>query len=191
LAKDDIPTDAIVELVKEDYVILSLPDYSYQLSFAPLKSYNQRSKPLFRVKPLHKIQIKIIHVPKPKKKSLDRGISLIYSTPSDSTVKNETPLLTLKDFKEGQKVMGTVTGVEKYGVFINIDNSKVAGLCHISKISDDFVKDVSKLFSIGQKLKTCILNIDREKEKIFFGLKQSYFEDEGNETMKDTVGEVS
>ena len=87
--------------------------------------------------------------------------------------------------------MGTVTGVEKYGVFINIDNSKVAGLCHISKISDDFVKDVSKLFSIGQKLKTCILNIDREKEKIFFGLKQSYFEDEGNETMKDTVGEVS
>jgi len=42
--------------------------------------------------------------------------------------------LTLSDLKEGQKVDGTVKKVEDYGLFIQIEGSKLSGLCHKSQV---------------------------------------------------------
>ena len=43
--------------------------------------------------------------------------------------------LTLRDFQEGQIVHGHVKKVEDYGLFIELDDSKVSGLCHKSEVS--------------------------------------------------------
>lgn len=50
------------------------------------------------------------------------------------TAGNASPL-TLRDFQEGQVVNGHVKGVEDYGLFIELDDSKVSGLCHKSEVS--------------------------------------------------------
>jgi len=43
--------------------------------------------------------------------------------------------LTLSDLREGQKVIGRVKRIEQYGIFIEIEGSKISGLCHKSQAS--------------------------------------------------------
>ena len=47
-------------------------------------------------------------------------------------------------FKENDVVPVKVTGIQKYGAFVEIDD-KYDGLIHISEISYGFVKDVNDL----------------------------------------------
>ena len=42
--------------------------------------------------------------------------------------------LTLSDLQEGQKVDGRVKRIEDYGLFIQIEGSKLSGLCHKSQV---------------------------------------------------------
>jgi rRNA biogenesis protein RRP5 len=44
--------------------------------------------------------------------------------------------LQLSDLLEGQKVQGRVKKIEEFGIFIQIDDSKVSGLCHKSEVCD-------------------------------------------------------
>ncbi|KAI0375236.1 hypothetical protein BV20DRAFT_934020 [Pilatotrama ljubarskyi] len=88
--------------------------------------------------------------------------------------------LSLADLSEGQKVDGRVKRVEDYGLFIEIEGSKLSGLCHKSELSDNKDADVTlalRSFREGDKVKAMILSIDREKRRISFGLKPSYFEE--------------
>lgn len=93
-----------------------------------------------------------------------------------------------KDFNElevGDIVTGHVKKIEEYGVFVAFDNTNnVDGLCHRSQISDVQIKDFSKLFSLGDRVKAKILAIDTQKRRISIGLKASYFDDE-DEEMED------
>lgn len=43
--------------------------------------------------------------------------------------------ITLSDLKPGQKIDGTVKKIEDYGLFIQIQGSKLSGLCHKSQVS--------------------------------------------------------
>lgn len=53
-----------------------------------------------------------------------------------STTASNSSLLTLRDFQEGHVVHGHVKKVEDYGLFIELDGSKVSGLCHKSEVSN-------------------------------------------------------
>ena len=46
-------------------------------------------------------------------------------------------------YYKNEIVEGCVTGIEKYGIFITLDEY-YSGLIHISEISDGFVKDINK-----------------------------------------------
>lgn len=61
--------------------------------------------------------------------------------------------------KEGAVVEGTVENIASFGVFVRLDN-ELKGLLHISQISKDFVEDIHALFSIGQRLRVKVENID-------------------------------
>lgn len=43
--------------------------------------------------------------------------------------------LTLSDLSGGQKVDGRVKRVEDYGIFIEVEGSKISGLCHKSEVN--------------------------------------------------------
>jgi rRNA biogenesis protein RRP5 len=123
----------------------------------------------------------------------NRKIEMSFRTQSAS----KGSLLALRDFQEGQVVHGHVKRVEDYGLFIELDDSKVSGLCHKSEVSkrpdsnpisaqtlvqlsDNKNADVTlalRSFREGDRVKGFITSIDLDKKRISFGLKPSYFGD--------------
>lgn len=66
---------------------------------------------------------------------------------------------------------GTVTGLAKFGAFVKMPTGET-GLCHISEIADDYVKEVSDYLSEGQSVKAKILSVD-PRGKISLSIKQA------------------
>ena len=76
----------------------------------------------------------------------------------------------------GNKVEGKITGLAKFGAFIDLGNNKT-GLVHISEVSDKFVEDINDELNVGQVVTVEVLTIgddgkialsmrDREKEAL-------------------------
>ena len=73
-------------------------------------------------------------------------------------------------YKIGDIINGQVTGIEKYGIFLSIDN-EYTGLIHISEISDGFVRNVSDYVNPGDKIYARIIDIDEENSKLKLSIK--------------------
>lgn len=70
----------------------------------------------------------------------------------------------------GDVFFGTVSKVVDFGVFVKLDsNYKTEGLIHVSKLSNEYIKDVSNFIKLEQKVKVKIININ-EKNQISFKL---------------------
>ena len=65
---------------------------------------------------------------------------------------------------------GTVTGITKFGAFVDLEDGKV-GLVHISEVSDVYVNDVKDFLKVGQKVKVKVLNVD-DRGKIGLSIKR-------------------
>ena len=106
----------------------------------------------------------------------------------------KAPLL-LRDLRPGQVVTGKVRKVEEFGAFIVVDRSaNVSGLCHRSEMADKRIDDARTLYEEGETVKAKILKIDRDQEKISFGLKASYFggaDADSSDESNDGIGVVS
>ena len=62
----------------------------------------------------------------------------------------------------GAIVEGKVTGITKFGAFVEIDDG-VTGLVHISEISKDYVTDVADFLERGDVVKVKILTADEKR----------------------------
>ena len=71
----------------------------------------------------------------------------------------------------GQIVRGTVTGVKKFGAFIKLPDGST-GLCHISEVSNSYVKEIEDHLSMNQEVDVKVIGID-EKGKINLSIKQT------------------
>jgi len=71
----------------------------------------------------------------------------------------------LQDFEVGKSYPGVVVSTTPFGAFIDIDCHS-QGLCHISRLSDDFVKDVSDVVEVGQKVTARVTEIDTKKKTL-------------------------
>ncbi|EHO48128.1 Tex family protein [Lentilactobacillus kisonensis] len=74
-------------------------------------------------------------------------------------------VLTMADLKSGMKLQGTVRNVVDFGVFVDI-GVKQDGLVHISKMSEHFVKDPSKVASVGDIVTVWIDSVDADRHRI-------------------------
>lgn len=63
---------------------------------------------------------------------------------------------------EGDIVEGVIERIESYGVFINIGEG-LAGLCHISQITNRFIKSPKEEVKLGQTVKAKILKIEGDR----------------------------
>ncbi|MFC2469260.1 MAG: S1 RNA-binding domain-containing protein, partial [Negativicutes bacterium] len=59
----------------------------------------------------------------------------------------------------GDVVEGKVTGITKFGAFIELPDGKV-GLVHISEVADVYVNDVKDFLKEGQTVKVKVLAVD-------------------------------
>ena len=53
------------------------------------------------------------------------------------------------EYKVGQSVSGTVSGITDYGVFVQLENGGT-GMIHISKLSNSFVSDIRSFSPVYQ-----------------------------------------
>lgn len=60
----------------------------------------------------------------------------------------------------GQIIDATITGIKKYGVFLNINNN--IAFCHISNISGKFINDITTLYNINDNIKVKVINIKND-----------------------------
>lgn len=73
-------------------------------------------------------------------------------------------------YKVGSIINCQVTGVEKYGIFVKIDE-EYTGLIHISEISEGFVRNVLDYASVGEKIYAKIIYVDEEDCKLKLSIK--------------------
>lgn len=64
-----------------------------------------------------------------------------------------------EDIQPGRVYTGKVTSIKDFGAFIEIAPGK-DGLCHISELSDGFVKNVNDVCSIGDVLEVKVIAVD-------------------------------
>ena len=64
-------------------------------------------------------------------------------------------------YEKGKIVTGCVTGIEKYGIFVGLDEF-YSGLIHISEISNNFVRNINDYVNIGETIKVKIVEIDEK-----------------------------
>jgi small subunit ribosomal protein S1 len=71
----------------------------------------------------------------------------------------------------GDVVEGTISNIVDFGAFVDLDG--MDGLIHISELSWSHVNHPSEVLEIGQKVNVKVLDIDRERQRISLGLKQT------------------
>lgn len=76
----------------------------------------------------------------------------------------------MANYEVGKIVSGSVTGIETYGIFVNLLDY-YSGLIHISEISEGFVKDVNDYVKIGDTIKAKVLEVDEEKYQVKLSIK--------------------
>ncbi len=71
----------------------------------------------------------------------------------------------------GDVVEGTISNIVDFGAFVDLDG--MDGLIHISELSWTHVNHPSEVLEIGQPVKVKVLDIDRDRQRISLGLKQT------------------
>ena len=73
--------------------------------------------------------------------------------------------------KVNEIVEGVVTGVAKFGLFIDVGAPK-SGLVHISEVSYQYVEELSGLYQTGDKVKVKVLSVG-DDGKISLSIRQT------------------
>ncbi len=90
-------------------------------------------------------------------------------------------------YRVGSVVTGSVTGIEKYGVFVTLDDY-YNGLIHISEISDGFVKNVNDYVNLGETIKARVIEVDDDSCHIKLSIKNLNYKI--NNKRKEYIKEV-
>jgi small subunit ribosomal protein S1 len=71
----------------------------------------------------------------------------------------------------GQVVEGKISNIVDFGAFVDLDG--IDGLIHISELSWSHVNHPSEVVEIGDTVRIKVLDIDRDRQRISLGLKQT------------------
>jgi small subunit ribosomal protein S1 len=77
----------------------------------------------------------------------------------------------LDRLQPGQVVEGAISNIVDFGAFVDLDG--IDGLIHISELSWSHVNHPSEILSIGDNVPVKVLDIDRDRQRISLGLKQT------------------
>jgi small subunit ribosomal protein S1 len=77
----------------------------------------------------------------------------------------------LDRLQPGQVVEGSISNIVDFGAFVDLDG--IDGLIHISELSWSHVNHPSEILSIGDTVPVKVLDIDRDRQRISLGLKQT------------------
>lgn len=70
----------------------------------------------------------------------------------------------------GDKITGTISGIQSYGVFVKIDDEH-QGLIHISELKHGFVADLNSQYKVGDRVDVIVMGIDEYNQKISLSMR--------------------
>jgi small subunit ribosomal protein S1 len=74
------------------------------------------------------------------------------------------------EIKPGMELVGTVTRIEKYGVFVDIEAER-PGLVHISEMAHGYVRTPTDIVQKGGQVNVKVLKVNRRKKQIKLSMK--------------------
>ncbi len=74
-------------------------------------------------------------------------------------------------FEVGSILTGKVTGITKFGAFVELEGGKT-GMVHISEVAATYVKEITDHLSVGQEVKVRVLTIG-DDGKISLSIKKA------------------
>ena len=110
-----------------------------------------------------KIQVKVLNIDLDKEK-IALGLKQLETSPWEEIEQR---------FPVGSRVTGSVVNIMSYGAFIKLEEG-IEGLVHISEMSwTRRINHPSELVSAGDEIDVVILEIDKNKQEISLGMKQT------------------
>jgi small subunit ribosomal protein S1 len=126
-------------------------------------SWGRISHPSEIVRLDQEIECVVIGVDK-KSEKISLGLKQKTSSPWED-VENRYPI--------GARVKGKVVNVMNYGVFVRLEDG-IEGLVHISEMSwTKRLAHPGEMLNLGDEIEVIVLNVNREKQEISLGLKQT------------------
>ena len=126
-------------------------------------SWGRINHPSDMVKIDDQIEVMVLHVDKDREK-IALGLKQKSASPWEN-VADKYPV--------GTRVMGEVVNVMSYGAFVKLEEG-IEGLVHISEMSwTKRINHPSELVNIGDKIEVVVLGINKEKQEISLGMKQT------------------
>ena len=83
--------------------------------------------------------------------------------------KNKNKEKVIKNYKVGEIVEGTIKAVQSYGCFVSIESLDC--LLHSSEVSHLKISNLNDMFTVGEKIKVKILEIDTENMRMSLSVK--------------------
>ena len=119
----------------------------------------------------------------------DDGKVTIYHTNKDSILKAKDIIEGItREVEVGEIFDGVITRVEEYGVFVSLFGDK-EGLCHVSKLSNEYLNSAKDFVRVGEKLKVKVIDVDNAG-KIKLSHKEFTPKAEKKETSKEVKEET-
>ena len=126
-------------------------------------SWGRLNHPSELVKIDQDIEVKVLHIDRGKEK-IALGLKQTGNSPWEDIEKKYPP---------NTRITGLVTNIMSYGAFVKLEDG-VEGLVHISEMSwTKRISHPSELASIGQEVDVVVLDINRDKQEISLGMKQT------------------
>ena len=126
-------------------------------------SWGRVNHPGDLVKIDQQIEVKVLHIDREKEK-IALGLKQRENSPWQDIEKK---------YPANTRVKGTVTNIMSYGAFVKLEEG-VEGLVHISEMSwTRRINHPSELVSIGEEIEVVVLDINKDKQEISLGIKQT------------------
>ncbi len=111
---------------------------------------------------------------------------------SEKSVTQERDLVqrekTLRTIKEGDELVGEVSGITPYGIFVNAQG--LEGLVHLSELSWDKVENIGELYKVGDKVNVMIIGISDGGKRVAYSAKRLLQDPWSKVISKYKVGDV-
>ncbi len=103
---------------------------------------------------------------------------------------SDDPWLTTipEKYNPGQKVVGKVTKITNFGVFVSLEDD-LEGLLHISELANHKVENPEDVVKVGEEIEVMVLRVDSNDRKI--GLSRKRAENADDQPIEEEVEEVA
>ncbi|XP_040372263.1 rRNA biogenesis protein RRP5 isoform X1 [Rosa chinensis] len=139
--------NAVVEIVKENYLVLSIPKYNYAVGYASISDYNTQKFPQKQFLNGQSVNATVMALPSPT--TAGRLLLLLNSLSESADTSSSKRAKKKSSYKVGSVVQAEITEIKalelrlKFGIGFH-------GRVRITEVNDDLLEDPFNNFRIGQ-----------------------------------------